>query len=174
MDRNEKGQFIKGNKPWNKKDKIKKICNNCSKKFKVKPSRKDTAKYCSRECSYNSEERNNKISNKNKGREFSEEHKKKLSKIKKENFKDSSNHPRWLGPLSEVDNYFTAHKRKRDIDGNPERCIDCGKKGKKVNGRWNIDWSSETHEYNSIDEFVGRCRKCHGKHTIKLNKQKKQ
>ena len=50
MDRNTKGQFIKGMTPWNKSQLIEKICEFCGKKFKVKPYRKETARFCSYYC----------------------------------------------------------------------------------------------------------------------------
>jgi hypothetical protein len=44
------GRFIKGHIPWNKKDKIEKICKTCKKVFYVYPYRKDIANYCSLKC----------------------------------------------------------------------------------------------------------------------------
>lgn len=54
-------RFSQGHIPWNKKPKITKICKQCGKKFKVRSCRKDTAKFCSRECSgkFNSKGKDN-------------------------------------------------------------------------------------------------------------------
>ena len=40
--------------PFEKKEKVRKVCQNCGKIFLVKPYRKDKAKYCSAECKYES------------------------------------------------------------------------------------------------------------------------
>ena len=62
---NTRGQFIKGDSPWNKgiefkqisgekhylwKDRVKKKCLFCEREFEVRKYRKDSAKYCSRKC----------------------------------------------------------------------------------------------------------------------------
>lgn len=44
------GPHLKGRIPWNKKPKIKLICKGCGKEFGVIPSRKDSAKFHSKEC----------------------------------------------------------------------------------------------------------------------------
>ena len=48
-ERNEKGRFVKGMIPWNKKEYLKKTCPKCNKVFWVKPSL-DRINYCSRRC----------------------------------------------------------------------------------------------------------------------------
>lgn len=93
MDRNTKGQFIKGMTPWNKSQLIEKICEFCGKKFKVKPYRKETARFCSYYCmgkitgfkkgkpALNPFPKGHKI---NLGRKLTKEHRRKLSEVHKE------------------------------------------------------------------------------------------
>ena len=50
MDRDKLGRFMKDMIPWNKKEKIKKVCLSCKKEFYVHPYRKDIAQYCSLQC----------------------------------------------------------------------------------------------------------------------------
>ena len=73
----------------------------------------------------------------------------------------------WLGDNA---NYFTKHHWVRDHYGNPSYCVDCGKTGKKVNGRWIIEWSNFDHRYGrSKEDYVGRCKKCHIKYDRENN-----
>jgi len=60
----QKGKFLgeraelRGKEHPNYKEKVVKKCENCGKKFKVPPYRKESAKYCSRKCLYEAHEGN--------------------------------------------------------------------------------------------------------------------
>lgn len=43
-------------------------------------------------------------------------------------------------------------------------CIGCGKKAR--------DWSSDTEEYQTLEEFSPRCKRCHVRHDLALHKQR--
>lgn len=68
-------------RPWNYA-KMKKLCNNCRKKFLVSPARKDLAKFCSMKCLHDSRKG---IQSWNAGKKLTELHRKNLraAKIKK-------------------------------------------------------------------------------------------
>lgn len=53
--------------------------------------------------------------------------------------------------------------------GNPLHCEQCGKIGKKVNGKWNIQWTKlKDKEYQRRRQnFWGLCVKCHTKYDDK-------
>ena len=82
--RDKLGRFEKNMIPWNKKEKVKKICLSCKKIFDVHPYRKNTAKYCSPECF--------RVSKKgkppyNKGKHI----------VNSTSFKKGKQHPNWKG-----------------------------------------------------------------------------
>ncbi|MCP6727311.1 MAG: helix-turn-helix transcriptional regulator [Patescibacteria group bacterium] len=65
-----------------------------------------------------------------------------------------------------IDWYGRIHTKKLERDGNAKLCIDCGKKGEKINGKWNIDWSNNSGKYIDLDDFSGRCKPCHNEYDI--------
>jgi len=66
-----------------------------------------------------------------------------------------------------------VHTWIRRHHGNPTHCEDCGLEGRKINGRWNIDWSSIDHNYTrNKEDYIGRCQKCHKKYDYILLKVK--
>lgn len=59
--------------------------------------------------------------------------------------------------------YMALHNWLKRTFGNPKLCEHCGKNGKKVNGKWNIDWAKirgKTYNRRRLC-FFGLCRKCH-------------
>lgn len=51
--------------------------------------------------------------------------------------------------------------------GKPKICKYCGKKGKKVNGHWNLDWANKDHKYKrNLNDYVSLCRFCHKKYDL--------
>jgi len=83
---------------------------------------------------------------------------KKGMKGNKNGFK-KGNKVKWKG--NDV-GYFGVHVWMVKTYGNPERCEDCGVKGKKIGRRWNIDWSNIDHKYRRVrEDYVGRCHSCH-------------
>jgi hypothetical protein len=65
----------------------------------------------------------------------------------------TTEHWRWQGNPTKT----ALHKRLYRWKGKASlfKCVDCFKQAK--------DWSSETEEYLSIEEFKPRCRSCHVK-----------
>lgn len=54
--------------------------------------------------------------------------------------------------------------------GNPEKCEHCGKRGEKINGRWNIDWANKSGEYlRDRKDWLTLCRSCHRIYDLKNN-----
>ena len=59
--------------------------------------------------------------------------------------------------------------------GNPVKCEDCGKIGKKVKNKWNIDWSNIDHMYHRRRyDYKGRCSSCHTEYDRQFNNKKNQ
>ena len=75
--------------------------------------------------------------------------------------------PSWKG---EDAKYLPKHNWVRYWKGKPKKCIDCNKKGKMVNGQWNIHWSNIDHKYKRVlEDYIGRCPSCHRRYDIKNN-----
>ena len=167
-------KFKKGNIPWNKRDKIEKVCNVCGKKYYVVPSKKDTAKFCSNKCKIENQKGKpswNKgtkgickgsFTSFKKGHQTSKEHQEKLRILAT----GEKSHI-WKG---EQCSYCTKHNWVTRWKGRPGKCEDCGKIGQKVNGKWNINWANIDHKYRRIlDDYLPKCVPCHRKYDKKFN-----
>jgi len=79
-------------------------------------------------------------------------------------------HPMWK------DNnigYGGIHDWLQDNFPKPEKCENCGKRGEKNNGKWNIEWAKlKNKEYERKREnFWKLCHKCHSKYDGLGNKK---
>lgn len=59
--------------------------------------------------------------------------------------------------------YTAIHDWLHDNHGNPRCCVECGKQGEKVKGRWNIQWALiKGKQYARVfQNFMGLCARCH-------------
>lgn len=65
----------------------------------------------------------------------------------------------WKGMKAD---YSTKHIVLRRHNGNPKKCEMCGIVGKKLNGRWTIEWANISGNYKrNINDYKGLCKKCH-------------
>ena len=84
-------------------------------------------------------------------------------------FKKENKHRGWKGDKAgkiAMHGWIVRHK------GRPKICEHCGKKGKLINGRWNLDWANKDHTYKrKLDEYLSLCRSCHEKYDYKFNQR---
>lgn len=106
---------------------------------------------------FHTEETKTKISLINIGRRHTPETCIKISLAKK-----LFNNPLWKGDGAGKP---SKHMWIKNNYGSPSHCEMCGKIGKKLNGRWNIDWSNINHQYRRTrEDYQGLCCKCHCKY----------
>lgn len=141
--------YLRGDKHPSYKERVIKICKECGKKFKIMPSAKEKAKFCSRECQNNWK----------RGRELPEEIKQKMKGPRPSS--QGSNHPNWKGGASfepyppEFNERLKEKVRKRDN----RTCQMCGT---TANGRrkmcvHHIDGNKENC---SLENLVTLCTSC--------------
>ena len=65
--------------------------------------------------------------------------------------------------VSKIKGYFSLHARVSIVRGRAATypCVDCKQPAK--------EWSSNTEEYKTIEEFSPRCRRCHRQHDKQLH-----
>jgi hypothetical protein len=169
------------------------VCKNCSKEFRVPPSRVDLRKCCSHECSkkflweqawyrkMQSESHRGNIptnlealiaqSRANHGYREKQIGKtawnKGVSSVTDPRILVGSAHPEWKG--GEV-SYRNLHRWVERYLGKPNQCTNCGKCG---SGK-QIHWANKSQEYKrTLSDWLRLCAKCHksydmGKITIKV------
>jgi len=151
----------------------KRECVGCGEEFSVLVT--SNRKYCSRECylknghpwnkglTKEKDERVQKLAEKLEGREFSEEHKERISKKARERFSNPENHPCWDGgksfePYSAVFNQDLKREvRKRDNYS----CQACGVTEETLNQDLDIHHIDFNKSNNSLNNLVSLCRSCH-------------
>ena len=134
-----------------------KICLHCEcsfkKGYKMSWKQFDKQLYCSKECVGNAK------------RGISVTYNTGKTWLKKGDTKGKNN-TNWKGDDA---SYYAIHIWVKNNKGNPEKCIKCGKIGKVVGNKWNIDWSNIDHKYNrNLDDYQGLCHKCHCEYDIVL------
>ena len=71
-------------------------------------------------------------------------------------------HPNWKG--NNV-GYFGVHIWVLKQKGNPDKCSECGKIGKKTGRKWNIEWANIDHKYRRVlGDYIALCVSCHRKY----------
>lgn len=96
-----------------------------------------------------------------KGFRHTKESKEKMSKARK-----GENNPLWKGDQA---SYFSKHSWMRNNYGNPPFCQECGKKGEKNKGVWNLHWANISGEFRrDIKNWRGLCVRCHKKYDFDL------
>lgn len=182
--------FKKGNISWNKKEKIIKKCLICKNEFKVIPSRKERAKYCSKECLNKANKKykhtimaKSKISMAGEGRLLSEKTKAKMINASFKRWQDpeyrkkfnKENHFNWQGGKSfepyglEFNERLKEQIRKRDN----YRCQECSKyqedlftkRGRKY--KLTIHHIDYNKKNNNSDNLISLCNGCHIKTNFK-------
>lgn len=137
-------------------------CKRCKKTFK--DYRYRNRRFCSHKCS-DILNRGNKSALGNKSRtglKFSNETIKKLS---------GKNSHNWVGDKIQ---YSGIHAWVAKLKGNAKKCNGCGKLGRRVKGRWNLDWANVDHKYRRVlKDFIGLCKKCHGENNKIIRKYAK-
>jgi len=130
---------MKGRTPWNKVEKIKLNCGYCGKIFEVIPSRKDTARFCSKHC-----------------RAKVIVHPRELSRF----IGEKAIH--WKG---ERVGYRGIHHWVQVNLGKANKCSECGKEG---TGR-QIHWANKDHKYKrNLEDWISLCIQCHGRYDQKM------
>ena len=67
-----------------------------------------------------------------------------------------------------VNNYKYIHQIMITKYGSPVKCDHCGKKGEKINGRWNIEWANISGEYSrDREDWLNLCKSCHRIYDLK-------
>jgi len=66
--------------------------------------------------------------------------------------------------------YSAIHKWVVKWKGLPQFCEMCEKLGKRIKGKWNIDWANINHKYRRIlEDYFGLCPKCHRQYDKWIN-----
>lgn len=109
---------------------------------------------------FRSEEHNHKISLALKGKAKSDAHRHSLSEAAILRLKNPEANPNFRG--DDV-GYVGIHIWLRKTFGYPIQCEMCGKKGERINGKWNLVWALKSgYEYRRVkDNFFHLCNKCH-------------
>lgn len=181
---------------WNKKDKIKLICQICEKEFEVCPCHKN-AKFCSKKCFFESkkgykqtEEHKQKIGKALKGHKVTEETRRKIieantgrkhSKEARKNMSEAhKGKPSWNKgikcPQTSGENnylwkgenccYITLHSWVVRHKGKPKICEHCGATCKERK----LCYANIDHKYRrDLDDFISLCYSCHRKYDYKYN-----
>lgn len=150
MERNSKGQWFKGFKPWNAGIAKKRLCKTCNKEITHGTWRRV---YCSQECKLNGYwGRINK--GLNKGRKMSEEVKQKISEgIKRLNRLDDKN-TNWKGNKVGYQGLHIWIRRKL---GKASKCNFCRSTRKRI-----YHWANISGEYKrDSNDFMELCPECH-------------
>ena len=120
-----------------------------------------------------SEETKRKISQVQMGHSVSEETRRKISLANKRPRLDyqGKNHPRWKGKEA---SYSSKHKYLTRNYGNIQKCQKCGVAGRKVSGKWTIEWAKRRDcEYtHHREDYLGLCKPCHRQYDMKPDKGK--
>lgn len=129
-------KFKKGQIPWNKGHGIKKECLECGSDFKVVPSRKDTAFYCSKECA---------------GKQ-----RKNLAKYQKEYWKDKiENGYECVTPENKLERKrFREEIQKKALERDNYTCQMCDKRGCHLH----VDHIQSWSEYVELRFDINNCR----------------
>lgn len=66
--------------------------------------------------------------------------------------------------------YGNIHSWLRKRFGSPEKCSKCGTSGKKVNGRWSIQYALKKGEEHARDikKYLTLCSSCHATYDSKI------
>lgn len=82
----------------------------------------------------------------------------------------SQKHPSWKGDDAQ---YGTKHSWVRRNFGKQKFCSLCGKKGKKISGKWNIHWANKSGKYSrERKDWLALCTQCHNNRDF-IEKSKK-
>jgi len=151
-----------------------KKCKTCGQKFIKSPttSKKDWKNrfYCSRICYWEARKGGKgKYSAYWKGRPLPQSTCQKISdtmklrgiepKVKSVRYGKDNN--KWKG--EDKVGYVQRHIILTKKFGRPATCESCGKRGRKKNGRWTVEWAKKQgHEYTcKKEDYLWLCRKCH-------------
>lgn len=168
IQRNFKGQFIKGQKPWNKGKKLPPLTEERKKKLSRIAKEKGFGK--GNKGKKLSKEHKKKISEALLGKFFSEETKLKMSAAHKglNNWNKGEKAYNWKGDKV---GYGALHDWVRKSKGRPAKCEYCGKDG--LTDR-KINWANKNHTYKrNLSDWLRLCYKCHRKYDNKYNNGKK-
>lgn len=151
MNRNNKGQFLKGQPAYNKKVWIKKNCLCCKKEFSVKPSLMRVA-CCSRSCAskirVHSKQSRLKASRNNIGK-----HSGPRPTVRGEN------NYKWKGDKVSCG---TLHHWVRRYLGRATMCENCGISKKCKDGRSYVQWANISRAYKrTLEDWKQLCYLCH-------------
>ena len=176
---------ISGLRPPIKKARIKLFCLYCQSGFEPEPYREKEAKYCSKQCYWNSKKG---MVSPYKGKHPSEKTRKKMRMRALERWQDeeyrmnmsikhklprpfieNEKHPGWKGDKV---GYSGLHWWIRRKLGSPSNCKNCGIGGKKIGGRWSIEWANKSGEYKrDFNDWIPLCSLCHRRYDLE-NKNK--
>lgn len=153
------------------KEKYSVSCKVCGVTFEVIYARKDTAKYCSRDCQHTGQKSN---IGPNLGKTFTEEHRRNISVASQRWHKEhvvwnkgikvgrvekisNENHYAWKGDKV---SYITLHQWVQRNLGTPSRCEHCGTTTAK-----RFEWANKSHEYRrDLGDWIRLCKKCHNRY----------
>ena len=138
---------------------MEKKCVVCGSPFLVKSiTRMERSKTCSVECKYKY------LAKIYAGKPRHTEDSKRRISVKNKGDKNGN----WIGSRA---TYSSIHIWVQRNKGVPDTCSECGKKGEKVNMRWNIQWANVDHKYTrELEKWIGLCSKCHAKYDNKTTK----
>lgn len=157
MERNERGQFVKGMTPWNKQEHIQKKCPTCGTVFYVKPSL-DRVRYCSYSCARRGKQSNWKGKSPNKETRL----KMRLAKLGNGgpdhwNYKGTST---LRHALMGRDEYVLWRKSVFERDN--YTCQDCGAQRTYLQAHHIESWAENKDLRYKLDNGITLCVDCHG------------
>ena len=147
-------------------------CLRCNKEVYIRFSRKDTFKYCSRDCKYKASVGKPTWNKGKKGSQIAWDkglkgvqvawnkgikgiHLSPNTEFKKGQFVEE-NHPNWKGDKV---GYFALHDWVYRHKGKPTKCEHCAEP------RIKFQWANKSHKYiRNLDDWISLCIKCHRKH----------
>lgn len=135
--------FKKGQEPWNKGELITKRCNFCNEAFDVHPCREKIAKFCSHKCFSDHRKETKSFKGKNHPNHGSDY-----------NWAIGENNHKWKG--DEV-GYHALHHWVRRHAGSASMCEEC-----RVEGLSRYHWANISGEYQrNLDDYRQLCPSCH-------------
>ena len=80
-------------------------------------------------------------------------------------------HGMWKGDKVK---YASLHNWVQLWKGIPEKCSECGIKGKKIGRNWSIQWANINHLYRrNLNDYIALCQNCHYGYDLKNNNFRK-
>ena len=156
-------RFKKGNIPWNKKERFKKICPICGKEFEIIFSRVKTAKFCSRKCYGLSckgkkltEERKTKIGLSLKGIERSENTRKRISESRLRKTGGKTSKGQRFKSLTKYKEWRNSNFCRDDWT-----CQKCKDRGGRLDVHHKFNFAQFPKLRISVENGITLCRSCH-------------